>query len=291
MMFMLELLVFPKDGKKRPWVLFLMGLLYASLSFLLVHFIFSGDVVLSRYSGLLVAVFASLFSIIFVHYAMRLDEEEDLEDDEKDDIKSIMREWRILSMFLWLFLGFIVAFSFWQIAFSSSTTMNAQIETYCVLKNPLNYNSCLEQQASINPLNGIDTTPQGSFSAIFMNNFTVFLFIIFFSLLFGAGSIFILAWNASIISVVIGISTNYNLSNFFLGISRFMIHGIPEIAAYFIAAMSAGITSFALMGYFNNAITKDNLRKIIRHALMFLLVGIFVLALGALIEVYITPLI
>jgi uncharacterized membrane protein SpoIIM required for sporulation len=287
---MLELLVFPKEGEKKPGVLFLVGFVYASLSYLLVHFVFGRDVVLSRYSGLLVAVFATLFSIIFVHYSMRLDEEEDLKDDEKDDIKSIMREWKILSMFLWLFLGFIVAFSFWQVVFSSSIAMNAQIETYCVLKNPMDYTTCFNQYNSTGIIKGIDTTPTGSFGAIFMNNLLVFIFIIIFSLLFGAGSIFIIAWNASIISVVIGLSVKYSLSNLAGGISKFMIHGIPEIAGYFIAAMAGGMVSFTLMGYLHNSITRDNLRKIIRHAAMFLLVGILVLALGALIEVFITPL-
>lgn len=286
---MLELLVFPKEGEKKPWVLFLVGFVYASLSYLLVHFVFGRDVVLSRYSGLLVAVFTTLFSIIFVHYAMRLDEQEDLDDDEKDDIKSIMREWKILSMFLWLFLGFIVAFSLWQVVFSSSIAMNSQIETYCVLKNPIGYTNCFNQYNSTGMISGINTTPTGSFGGIFMNNLLVFIFIVLFSLLFGAGSIFIIAWNASIISVVIGLSIKYNLSNLAFGISKFMIHGIPEIAAYFIATMAGGMASFALMGYIHDSITLDNLRKIIRHAAMFLLVGILVLALGVLIELYISP--
>jgi uncharacterized membrane protein SpoIIM required for sporulation len=286
---MLELLVFPKEGEKKPWELFLVGLLYASLSFILVHIIFSGDIVLSKYSGLLVAVFAALFSIIFVHYSMRLDEEEDLVDDEKDDIKSIMREWRILSMFLWLFLGFIVAFSFWGIVFSSNSALNVQVETYCVVKNPMNYQPCLDGYNSTKMLQGVNTQPAGGFGAIFMNNFMVLLFIVGFSLLFGAGSIFIIAWNASIIAVVIGLSINNNISNFFLGISRFMIHGIPEIAAYFVAAMAGGIVSFALMGYLHKKVSGDNLRKIVRHALMIFLVAMLILAAAALIEIYITP--
>jgi uncharacterized membrane protein SpoIIM required for sporulation len=286
---MLELLIFPKEGQKKPWRLFLVGLLYASLAYLLVHFIFASDVVLSRYSGLLVPVFTALFSIIFVHYSMRLDEEENLADKDEDDIKSIMQDWKILSMFLYLFLGFIVAFSFWQIIFSAGTTMNAQIETYCVIKNPIHYENCLNQYNAKGMIEGIDVTPQGSFSGIFMNNIIVLLIIFIFSLLFGAGSIFIIAWNASIIAIAIGLSIKYNLLNLLLGILKFMVHGLPEIAAYFIVAMAGGMASFALIGFIRKTVSKDNLFKIMRRIAILICLGIIVLAIGAGIEIFITP--
>jgi uncharacterized membrane protein SpoIIM required for sporulation len=53
-------------------------------------------------------------------------------------------------------------------------------------------------------------------------------------LIFGAGAIFILAWNASVIAAAIGIFANSDLSKLPMGVMRYMIHGIPEIGAYFI---------------------------------------------------------
>jgi uncharacterized membrane protein SpoIIM required for sporulation len=57
-----------------------------------------------------------------------------------------------------------------------------------------------------------------------------------FSLIFGAGAIFVLAWNASVIAAAVGIFSK-NIGNLPLGIARYMIHGIPEITAYFVAAV------------------------------------------------------
>ncbi len=285
---MFEVLVNPKKAQEKPWLLLFVGILYASLSFLIVNFFFSRDVILSRYSGLLMAMFASLFSIIFVYHSIKLDERENLKD--KSEIKAILHDWKILSMFLWLFLGFVIAFSFWQIVIPSVANFNSQTETYCVLNNPLQFSSCISSSANLtDTLAEISTIPKGNFLSIFFNNVYVMFLVIIFSLIFGAGSIFIIAWNASIISAVISLSIKFQLSNLHLGLLRFMVHGLPEMAGYFIATLAAGMTSFAVMGFVKKKLSMDNLLKIIQRSAVFLLVGIVLLALAALIEIFITP--
>ena len=98
---------------------------------------------------------------------------------------------------------------------------------------------------------------------IFLNNFKVLLFSIFFAFFYGAGAIFILTWNASVISAAVGLfvkdkiaavaaySGSVGIFNYFnmfsLGLARYMIHGIPEIAAYFIGGLAGGIISVAVI--------------------------------------------
>ena len=89
------------------------------------------------------------------------------------------------------------------------------------------------------------------------------------------------------IASAIGIFAQQNLSNLPFGILRYMIHGIPEISAYFIGALAGGIISVAV-------IRKDlrNGRQwgILQDSLILILIAIFVLVISALMEVYITPL-
>jgi len=66
------------------------------------------------------------------------------------------------------------------------------------------------------------------------------IFTLIFSLIFGAGAIFILAWNASVISAAIGIFTSYNINEIPIGLLRYMIHGFPEITSYFVTALAGG---------------------------------------------------
>jgi len=284
---MLEVIVYPKEARRRPWEMIFVGLLYSSLSFLIVNWIFAQDVVLSRYSGLLVVMFSVLFSITFIYYSIRLDERRNIKDDS--EIKAIYDDWKILSMFLYLFVGFIIGFTFWQVIIPSHINFNSQIETYCVLNNPLQYENCLDNYKINETIQDIETKPQGNFFSIFSNNVYVAIFTLVFALVFGAGVIFLISWNASVVSSVIALSIKYKLSNLPLGLTRFLVHGIPEIAGYFIVAMAGGMTSIAISNYLRKKISKDNLLKIIQRSSYLLIIGIIVLAIASLIEIYITP--
>jgi len=105
---MLESLINPKRAEKGPWKMFFIGLLYASLSLLLVHFLFKGDAVLSKFSGLMVVLFCVMFSLPFMYYAIK---HEELEDEEVEGFwgsgKCIVTQFMLLCGFflglLWLF--------------------------------------------------------------------------------------------------------------------------------------------------------------------------------------------
>jgi hypothetical protein len=70
---MLEMLLNPRKAERHPWELFFVGVFYASLSILLVNWIFSQDAVLSKYSGILVVTFTVMFSMPFVYYTIKLE--------------------------------------------------------------------------------------------------------------------------------------------------------------------------------------------------------------------------
>mgnify|MGYP001572809633 FL=1 len=121
---MLESMFNPRRLEKGPWKMFFIGILYASLSLFLVKWFFARDAVLSQYSGLLVVTFCVMFTIPFMYFIIR---EEEAEDEEVFGLLSV---WKIhkdaIYSFLWLFFGFIIAFSFWYIIIQDSTLFNAQ---------------------------------------------------------------------------------------------------------------------------------------------------------------------
>ena len=131
-------------------------------------------------------------------------------------------------------------------------------------------------------------TKEMRFLSIIENNVYVMIFTLVFSLLFGAGAIFVLAWNASVIAAAIGIFTEYSLVEIPLGILRYMIHGFPEIAAYFITALAGGIFG---VGVIKNKIKSPKFLRVIENSVILLFIAIIILILAAAVEVYITPLI
>ena len=283
---MLEMLINPRKAERRPWELFFVGAFYASISILLVNWIFLQDAVLARYSGILVVTFTVMFSIPFVYYTIRLEEKK---VGEAQGTLGLLREHKkAIYAFLWLFLGFVIALSFWYIMLSSTESFRAQIETYCLINRPSNYESCVKQYEikDVTSSVGFLSNTERLF-LIFTNNIYVLIFTLIFSLIFGAGVIFVLAWNASVIAAAIGIFTKSELSALPLALLRYMIHGLPEIASYFIVALAGGIISIAVIRHETGT---EKFWDVLQDSLNLIIVAILVLFIAALLEVFVTPL-
>ena len=282
---MLESLINPKRAEKGPWKMFFVGIVYASLSLLLVHFLFS-DEYFSKVSGLMVVLFCVMFSLPFVYYTIKNEESED------EETTSLMDVWKVhsdaISAFMWLFFGFVVAFSFWNIILQNSNLLNTQLEVYCGINSPGNVENCISEYTfSGNVVSGYAISNLSKFLSIIGNNFGVMIFTLVFSLIFGAGAIFILAWNASVISAAIGIFVKGNIWEIPVGIFRYMIHGLPEIASYFIVALAGGMLGVEII---KNGFGSPKFTKVLADVIFMVLISIVVLIIAALLEVFITPL-
>ncbi len=284
---MFEMLVNPKKAERYPWELFFVGAFYASLSILLVEVVFSRDAVLAKYAGLLIVTFTVMFSMPFIYYTIKY--EESKIPYVRGTFNLLREHEKAIKAFIFLFLGFVVAFSFWYILLDSPQNFKAQIETYCLINRPSNVNTCAEQYGIKNSVVGTGsvTSSAGRLFQIFKNNCSVLIFTLVFSLIFGAGVIFILAWNASVIAAAIGIFTKFKLIDLPLGLARYMIHGIPEIGAYFIVALAGGMISVAII---KHEAGQERFWEVLHDSFNLIVAAVIVLFIAALMEVYITPL-
>ena len=282
---MLESLINPKKVEKGRWKMLFIGLLYGSLSLLLVHWFFSKNAVLSQYSGMLVITFSVMFSLPFMYFIIKKEEEQD------EGVEGFLKVWQAhkdaIYALMWLFLGFVIAFSCWYIILQNSTLFNAQIETYCMINNPDNIENCVTQYSPSGFSITAGATKGLRLLSIIENNIYVMIFTLIFSLIFGAGAIFILAWNASIISSAIGIFTHYKITELPLGLARYMIHGFPEIAAYFITALAGGMFGFEII---KHGVRNKKFMRVLGNVTLLLFLAIVILIIAAIIEVYLTPL-
>ena len=282
---MLEAIINPKNNSKGPWKMFFIGLIYASLSLILVHWFFSSDPDLSQSSGMMVVLFCIMFTLPYMYFIIKR------EEDEDETVEGFFGVWNAhkdaLYAFMWLFLGFIVAFSFWYIALHDANLLNFQLQTYCRINNPSEVSKCVSQYA-LDPTNNVvgAVTKEMRLLSIIENNIFVMIFTLIFSLIFGAGAIFILIWNASVISAAIGVFTQYHISEIPLGLARYMIHGLPEIAAYFVTALAGGIFG---VGILRNGFRDQKFLKVLENTVILLFIAIVFVILAAIIEVYFTP--
>ena len=282
---MIELLVKPKKAERRPLEMFFIGAFWASVSLLLVTFVFGQDSILKEGSGLLVVIFTMMSCMPFIYYIIKLEEKKDIEID--DSGRLIKEHSKAIHAMMWMFLGFAIAFSFWYIILpdSAGQNFNFQIKTFCAINSPSNYDYCIGQHG-LSSITG-SATKMNSVLSIFANNIYVLIFTILFSLVFGAGAIFILVWNASVIAAAVGIFAKGSMINLPLGILRYMIHGIPEISAYFVGALAGGIVSVAVI---RKDLRGEGSWRILQDSLLMVIIAVGILVAAALMEVFLTPL-
>ena len=108
------------------------------------------------------------------------------------------------------------------------------------------------------------------------------------ALFYGAGAVFILAWNASVMGLAIG-SFAKSTAGFLsipLALTKYLVHGIPEIAAYFTAALAGGIIGIAII---RKDFNPQRIKTISLDMLMLLSISIALLIFAGVIEVFISP--
>ncbi|MBI3190638.1 stage II sporulation protein M [archaeon] len=230
----LESMINPKNAEDKPWHVFFIAIIYTFVAVFFSNFLFP-----SQASVLTIA----MITIIFVPFFQKLfaieEEKDELQAEKKMHKNMWSRHSSLIFIFSAFFLGIIVAMSFIFIFIPSQNIFQLQTEA----------------------ISGIATgnaAASGNFEKFFFNNTQVMILTFVLSLLFGAGSIFILSWNASVIAVYIGYVINslaekgYTLSTAYVvgvpaGIGTIILHGIPEVVAYFLAGLAGGILSVGIL--------------------------------------------
>jgi uncharacterized membrane protein SpoIIM required for sporulation len=286
---MLEELINPKRAERKPWEMFFMGIIFTVVSIVLANFLFGNNVVFNKHLSLLIITFVVMFSVPFMFYIIKLEEKKD-EKIKKEGIL-IKEHSKAINALMFLFLGFLVAFSLAYMVLPRAyveSNFDTQLQTFCSINMPGNMQGCVEGSLDISTkaISPSFDAGMNRVASILANNFYVLIFCLLFSLLFGAGAIFILAWNASVIAAAIGIYARNNIANLPLGFARYMIHGLPEIGSYFIAALAGGIISVALI---KHEFKHEKFWHILEDSIDLIILAFVVLVLAAFIEVFITP--
>jgi len=288
----LESIVVPESWEEHPRRMLLIGFIYSTVG------IFLGLWVFGKYASLS-GIFLTTIPIVVVMYRA-------INGEEEKDMK-ICREYilmkehmHILWFFLYLFIGMVMSYAFWFSFLPSDTITNifsSQIDT---IKSIGGSNAI--GQALSPPASDLAEAAQDRLRMIFMNNIRVWGFCILFSLIYGAGAVFILVWNASVIGVAMGdvirrglvtlgqMENSNTLVNYFTVVPlslAYLVHGIPEVASYFMGALAGGIISVAVVCHHYRS---KEFWHIITDSFDLAILSLLTLFCAAFIEVYITPL-
>lgn len=265
---MLESLLDFKELNKKPYLMFVWAFIICLVS-IAISLQLSYNVVVSGSTISLTGLFAVLFIVMGSVYLITMIIKKEERIEEKDIIEHHKKSFwprheKDIILIMFYFAGLTLAFAI-SASFLPAETFQIQV-------------------SKINQIQGIAgavVDHNALFSQILSNNMQVLAFSFFFSFIFGAGAVFILAWNASILGVYIG-QISQSVWHIPIVSLSFIPHGLPEIAGYVCAGLAGSLISAAIIRKQKRGV----LKIITTDSFKVLLLGVVLIILAAGVEAY-----
>ena len=270
---------------KKPLHLFLTGVFFSSVSVLVSAALFS------HAASMVVVAFMTL-PLVYIFTGMLRGEA--AHETASHEFKDLLAEnLDLAKIYLYLFLGMVVGISIW----------------FAILPKPVIVNIFAEQIYNLNQIGvptGFSITDStvistlavnpNVFTLIVVNNIKLVVLCALLSFVFSAGAMFVLSWNASVVGTAVGsiifkiqaagasavVALTQGLG---LATAFYLLHLIPEVAAYFFASVAGAFISSAMMRYQTFSRPSNRLLAI---AVALLGVSISLILVGAVIETYVS---
>tara|TARA_Y100000310_G_scaffold324366_1_gene386133 strand:+ start:1183 stop:2052 length:870 start_codon:yes stop_codon:yes gene_type:complete len=265
---------------------FFLGLIYTLLA------LFSSRLIFPRSMGLMSVAFTSILLIPSLNVLLAQEENQEVRE-KKLSIKLFWKDHNdVLKVYIFVFLGIFIGYLIFGAFYDTTTLFSrfepqlnaAQITTEFI---PFTQNNPYECLSNLD-LPAVLQNP--SFLRIVRNNLLIFIVSFILSLIYGAGAVLFITWNASVWGVVFGfiakkassVATSNSIAVFSSQIVPFLPHMVTEAAAYVIAAIMGGILSKAII---REKIGTKKFNHILTDALIVLIFGMAVVFIAGIIEV------
>ena len=235
-------------------------------------------------------------TLAVVYFVQKIINIEEKADEKGTSEKAILKHHsKAFAVFMFLFLGFVVSFSLWYVSLPDTGQQGLKTKVFSMQEKTID---CIRSSVQ-----GC-VTGSGHFQKIFFNNMKVLLITFLFSFFYGAGALFILVWNASVIGAAMGIFMRNSLASvsevfgltalasyfgiFSASILRYALHGFFEILAYFVAVLAGGMISLSLL---KDGFMTKKFKKVCIDVFVLFCLSTGLVLFAAMVEAYITPLI
>ncbi|MBW2977745.1 stage II sporulation protein M [Candidatus Woesearchaeota archaeon] len=257
-----------KNLKRHLLFVFLLGFTYAIFGFAVARLFFS--------SSVSIVILFTTTLLLVPAVTKIIDREEEIES--KEGLRHFFRNHStIIEVYVILFLGIFLAF--FVIGFFGQ------------LDDSFSYQLNFLEQAEQLSTETISEFGVSEYNPTFSNflgliSYNLFIAIICFvlSLFYGAGALFLVTLNASVFATFI-VYVIRNVSKAALVFGLFLIHLIPEMAGFLVAAIAGGVVSRAIM---HERFRSKGFRNVMKDALVLFLIAVGFIIIAALLEMFVT---
>ena len=290
----LEMLVTSRSATLGSWWKLLgIGAIYATLGMFIAAWVFP------QYASM-VMVFLTVLGMAYLMHEVILKEEEYDEELEHKPYDIFVHHGQTLIIFLILFLGMLIAYTFWYAVLPFSSTAEQGVLAHLDIRTVFEAQNDTVQRITGRLFTGaVVGLEEGMewFMTILVNNLGVLFFSFLFGFFYGYGAIYVLTWNASVIAAAAGSNFKQALAGglawydkilaFFSSWLAYMPHGLLEILGYFVAALAAGILGAGI----SRKVWRDQekFNRVLADFVFFSALSVIIIVVAAFIEVWVTP--
>ena len=287
----LESLLTGKEALKHPFFMLVVSFFICSVS------LWAAFLSFPKSSSILAIAFVTIALVPLFHWVFVNEEEKEAERPGFAAL-FLARHFNVVKVYAFFFIGLILAYAFWYSVVSPEVRLVMFAEQESALAGIEGLRESLAGDASLAGLFSFSGIPCESepfcwFNVIFVNNaFFVLMPALFFSFVFGAGAVFLIGWNASVLGVLIGkdfvqyAASHGGITALGVALQRFLgilPHGLFESLGYFVGAIAGGIIGAA--------VSKKRHRRgetwtITKDVTVLLLYAFGLILIGAIIETY-----
>ena len=239
------------EGNIRKFPI-LIGLVTLLISLGAIYF---ANLIFPAHASVVSVAFITIGLVPMIHNVLSREAEDEMLS-KKSSTTFFVRHFDLIQMYVWVFVGIILAFSVAYVVVPTDvkpTVFDEQIRAFCAISGSDacagNTPSSISGQATglaVSQCKDPATSSvEGCTLFILENNGGVLIFTIILSLLYGAGAIFIIAWNASILGVFFGemFLMGQHVQSFGFLQGMLIGHGPPELFSYIFGALAGAVLS------------------------------------------------
>ena len=264
---MLEQILDSKEVKKHVLFTFLLGFFYVIVGYAVSAYFF-------QYNASVAMLFAATLLLVpsMTHI---LNIEEKIES--KEGMKNFLYNHRdIFQIYISLFLG--IFFAFVMIGCYSQLAVFGYQLNFLEARGDLATDVISEFAAS-------DYVPSfGNVLGLITQNLMVVVIAFVLSLFYGAGALFLIVLNASVFAAFICYLMKH-VSNDASLLGVFLIHLVPELSGFLVAAIAGGVVSRAVV---REKFGSQGFRNVMRDAFVLLSIAVGLIVIAAFLEVYVS---
>ncbi len=258
----LEQLIATNWVEKKPWHAFLLGFAYAILGIIGAYFIFGAN------PSYMAVALTAIFILPSLNKLLAMEENVEIRE-KKFHLKQLFKDHRdIFEIYFFMFMGIMIAYSIVVFVLPNSIVMKL-----------------FQSQLATGGFKG-HAFSSGLFWSLFMNNLKIMIVVLILSIVYGAGSILFISWNAAVWGVVAGfvaktISYQNMLLYYFHDFFIRLPHTLLEMSAYIFVAIAGGVVSKAVL---REKLYSKKFNHVLTDGLIFFGISLVCVFLGALIE-------